>query len=333
MLRVGSRRPIGATVGPRATRDENAGATRHGTIDVTWSEDRLHRWLREELAPRGLAGSVGHDAAVLKAAEGRTVACADQTIAGVHYEPGRSGARVARKAVGRALSDLAATAARPRAVLVAATLPPETEERWIRALLRAARDVAREHRAELVGGDLACAPGPAHVAVTALGVIEARGRPPGRDRARAGQIVVATGAFGGSRLGRHERPRPRIAEGRALWRAGATAMMDVSDGLARDLARIARASGVRIELIDVPVHRDAERAARASGRTAREHALSDGEDYELVATLPRSGLDALPRARDYAVVGHVATGRGLWIARPDGRLARWDGSGGWVHGR
>lgn len=298
---------------------------------MPWSEDRLHRWLASELAPTGLAGSVGHDAAVLRARPGRTVVCTDQTIAGVHYEEGRSGAVVARKAVGRALSDLAATAATPRAVLVALTCPRATTERWIRALLRGARAVAREHRAELVGGDLACAPGPAHVAVTALGALASRGRPPGRDRARSGQVVVATGAFGGSRLGRHERPRPRIAEGRKLWRAGATALMDVSDGLALDLGRLARASGVRIDLLDVPVHRDAERAARSSGRSAREHALSDGEDYELVATLPRAALERLPGSA-CTVIGRVSSGQGLWIRAEDGELVRWSGSGGWLHG-
>ena len=299
---------------------------------MTWSEDRLHRWLAKELAPSGLAGSVGHDAAVLPARKGRIVTCVDQTIAGVHYDAGRPATRVARKAVGRSLSDLAATAAKPRAILVAGTFSSEVEERWIRALLRTARLVAREHGAELVGGDLALANGPANLTVTAIGELDRTGRPPGRDRARAGQVVVATGAFGGSRLGRHETPVPRIELGRRFWHAGATAMMDVSDGLALDLGRIARASSVCIEVIDVPVHPDAERAARASGRSPQEHALTDGEDYELVATLPRAALDKLKRDRCWTVIGRVVAGSGLRVAQKDGRLVKWKGRGGWLHG-
>src|SRR5262249_59963842 len=94
--------------------------------------------------------------------------------------------------------------------------------------------------------------------------------------------------FGGSALGRHLAIEPRFHAGRWLASLGATAMMDVSDGLARDLARIAELSRVRIELGFVPIHDDARRAARRDGRRALDHALDDGEDHELVATLPRS---------------------------------------------
>lgn len=307
---------------------------------MAWSEDSIHRWLARAGRPRGTVGSAMHDAAVLARARGRTVACLDQTVEGVHFEPGAPPRRVGAKAARRALSDLAATAARPRALLLGLAAPPETEESWIRAVIGGLRAAAREVGAELVGGDLCASPGPRSLAVTALGELPGTARPPGRGRARAGQAVLVTGPLGGSLLGRHLGFRPRLEEGRWLHGQGATAMMDVSDGLAWDLHRLARAAGVRIVLECVPVHAAARRAARASGRTALDHALHDGEDHELIATVDRGRLASLlagaPRhCPGLAVLGRVEAGSGLVLAAGlSGPVAQpWDPArGGWRHG-
>ena len=279
-------------------------------------------------ARRDVRGSRGQDAAVLPKTRGLPVLCADQTIEGVHFEPGADPRKVGRKAAARALSDLAATAARPRAILVALSAPVSRSSKWIEAVLAGARSMARECGAELVGGDLACARGPAAISVAAFGELESRSAPPGRDRARPGQLLVLTGPVGGSRAGRHLAIRPRIAEGRALHAAGATAMMDTTDGLAWDLFRLARASGVRLdlELAAVPVHRDAR---------SLEEALRDGEDHELVATIaPRSIARAKRRIPGLRIVGRVRAGSGLWLVDGAGRARRWKRSeGGYEHGR
>jgi thiamine-monophosphate kinase len=148
-----------------------------------------------------------------------------------------------------------------------------------------------------------------------------------------------TGPVGGSRLGRHLEPRPRFDEAHFLARGGARALMDVSDGLALDLARLADASRVRIELTRVPVHADARRAARASGRSPRAHALGDGEDHELLATLaPQAWAHLEGRARGLfpalSVIGRVAPGSGLFLGRraDSDPLEPWDRGGGWIHG-
>ena len=304
---------------------------------MAWDEDRIHRWLLRRPVQRGLAGSAGHDAAVLVARPGRPVVCVDQTVEGVHFAPGTPAAKVGAKAAGRALSDLAATAARPTALVLALAAPPDAEEAWLKRALAAVGERGARFGAELVGGDLAAAPGPIHLSVTALGVLEGRRRPPGRDRATPGQDVLITGPVGGSRARRHLAIEPRVAEGRWLWERGATALMDVSDGLAWDLHRLARASGVRIDLEFVPVHPDAERAARASGKGARWHALHDGEDYELIATLaPGRAERALAAARRVCPglvrIGRVRRGSGLHV-QADGAFARWTWEGGWRHGR
>ncbi|MHC4377421.1 MAG: thiamine-phosphate kinase, partial [Planctomycetota bacterium] len=251
-----------------------------------WSEERVLAWLSRRPQPECLAGSWHHDAAVLRARAGRPVTCTDQAIEGVHAELEVAPRKLGAKAVARTLSDLAATAATPVAVSLGLRAPREREERWLKGVITGAAQEAERHGAALVAGDLSAAPGPAGLTVTAHGLLPGRRTPPGRDRARPGQALILTGPVGGSRLGRHLRIEPRLAAGRQLWLAGATGLMDVSDGLALDLHRLARASDVAFELHDVPIHRDARRAARASGRTPLEHALGDGEDHELLACLP-----------------------------------------------
>jgi len=305
---------------------------------MAWSEDRLHRWLAQRPKPKQLAGSVGHDAAILRTRSGADVLCTDQTIAGVHFAADAPPAAVGHKAVARCLSDLAACAAEPEAVLLALAAPGATSEHWIKAAISALDKTAQRFGAALVGGDLACATGPAQLAVTALGRLAPGSRRVGRDKARPGQYVVLTGPVGGSGCGRHLRIVPRLQEGRWLVEHGATAMMDVSDGLAWDLFRLARASKLRIDVEHVPLHRDARRAARASGKSARWHALHDGEDHELIATVSARGLRALraTAARacpQFAVIGRVRSGAGLYL-QDDGALERWNpqAGAGWRHG-
>jgi len=301
---------------------------------MSWSEDNLHRWLAEQPWPVGLAGARGHDAAVLQPLVGRPVVCADQCVEGVHFRPDADRGAAGAKAVLRTLSDLAATAATPTSVTLAVRAPESWSEVDLQRVILGARRAAVAHGAELVAGDLSMAPGPAGLTVTALGVLEGDGTPVARDRAVPGQDVVVTGPLGGSLAsGRHLEPVPRLAEGRALVRAGATAMMDVSDGLALDLFRMARSSGVAIELeaSAVPVHPDALGAAGGDARAALSHALHDGEDHELLACLPDGSPGASPGAT-WTRIGTVLEGAGLWIAAPSGR-SQWEpGDGGWIHG-
>jgi thiamine-monophosphate kinase len=305
-----------------------------------WTEEPLLRWIASRPRPALLVGSRGHDAAILRVPGTRLALCTDQTIEGVHVVPGTAARIIGRKAAARALSDLAASAAYPLALTLALAAPKATRPARLRALIEAVDQEAHEHGAALVGGDLAALAGPLTLSVTALGVVPGRRRPPGRDRARPGELVLLTGPVGGSALGRSLAIRPRFAEGRFLHAHGAGVLMDVSDGLALDLSRIARLSRVCIELLRVPVHPDARRLAGSSGRTALEHALSDGEDHELLATLaPRAWERIRGRAGrlfpDLVVIGRVRRGRGLLVPRSEGEgsgLVHWSGKGGWIHG-
>ena len=279
-----------------------------------WSEDALHRWLSEQPWPATLVGSRGHDAAVLGESRGRSVLCSDQCIENVHFLAAAGGRAVGRKAVLRTLSDLAATAAQPVAVTLTLqaprSFPGVDAEAWIQAALTGANDAAVEHGAELVAGDLAISAGPIALSVTALGQVSAAAVPVGRDRASAGQVILLSGPVGGSLpSGRHLEPCPRIDAGAWAAAAGATAMMDVSDGLAWDLYRMARASKLSAQLVteDVGLHPDALVASKASGRTPLDHGLHDGEDHELIASMDASAWERF-RSTDEGAAWH-AVGR------------------------
>ncbi|MFT5285066.1 MAG: thiamine-monophosphate kinase [Planctomycetota bacterium] len=297
----------------------------------------MHAWLALRAKPKSLAGSVGHDAAVLKPRSGRSVVCLDQTIEGVHFDAAATPKNIANKAVGRALSDLAATAAWPRQILLGLSAPSSKTERWMRAVLSAAANRASDFGAELVAGDLSASPGPVHLSVTAIGELDNSLRPPGRDRARSGQLLLLTGPTGGSLRGRHLNIEPRIAMGHWLHSKGATAMMDVSDGLALDLTRIGKQSKVGIELHQVLIHKDAIWCARRDKRSAWHHAMTDGEDHELIVTIgvqawERIKTETKRRFPTISVVGKVVKRTGLRVKDEQGQLREWKGSGGWVHG-
>ncbi len=305
---------------------------------MTWSEDSLHQWLDARQKPSPMVGSLGHDGAVLRESKGRTVLCTDACIEGVHFLPSAKAGDVGYKAVARCLSDLAACGATPRALLLALRAPVTAKESQLRALITGVLNAGDACNAPLVGGDTSCAPGPIALTITALGTLAGRRRPVGRDRAKPGQVVLLTGPVGGSLLGRHLKIVPRLDEGKFLFDAGATVLMDVSDGLAIDMGRIARASGVSVHLEHVPIHPDAKRQAKRSGKSAIEHALLDGEDHELIVCIGRKEWRAcqtrvqrrFPRLQ---VVGRIGKETGLLLDLPESvSLPANAATLGWIHG-
>ena len=305
---------------------------------MPWSEDRIHRWLATRTAPKVLVGSKGHDAAVLAQGQGHPVMCTDACAEGVHYEAACSARKVGAKAAARALSDLAATAARPHALSLGLCAPRATSEARLRALIDGVDRAGRAFGAALVAGDLSLVPGPERLTVTALGFFTEKLPAPGRDRARAGDVLFLTGPVGGSLLGRHLKIQPRLDEGSLLFAQGARAMLDVSDGLALDLSRLARASGVRARLQHVPIHKDAKRAARRDERSALDHALHDGEDHELIIAVPPRRAaslqaDTSKQIPALARIGVLEPGKGLLLDLDTAPAVLWNPrQGGFLHG-
>ena len=258
--------------------------------------------LLAELERRGLITGVEHDAAVIDA---DLVVTQDALVEGVHFrfdwiEPRELGFRAA--AVN--LSDLAASGATPEALLVTFAAPGGTAFEDVIALY----DGIAEAGVPVVGGDTTAAP-LVVVSVTALG---RSARVPGRAGAQPGDLLVVTGPLGAAgaafRAETYTRPPLRIDEGRRLAES-AHALMDISDGLAVDVAHIARRSGVRCAI-------DLERVPLAAGASIQD--LDFGEDFELLA--------ATPDPQDFAVIGQVEAGEGVEL-RLNGaphELAGWE---------
>jgi len=257
--------------------------------------------LLAELERRGLAVGIEHDAAVVDG----LVVTQDTLVEGVHFRFDLLGWReLGDRAAGVNLSDLAACGAEPSALLVSLALPAQTELGDVLALYEG----LNERGVPVRGGDTSRAERVA-VSVTALGRAE---RVPGRAGARPGDLVVVSGPLGAAgaafRRGRLAPVPDRLAVGRRLAQA-ATAMLDLSDGLAPDAGHIAERSGVRLAL-------ELERVPLAEGAELAD--LGFGEDYELLATT-RDPLD-------YTVIGRVEAGDGVeltWRGEPYA-LSGWD---------
>jgi thiamine-monophosphate kinase len=244
------------------------------------------------------------------------VVTTDVVVDGVHFVLRECGPEAAgRKALLVNLSDLAAAGAVPLGFEVGVVLPRGTPREAFDRLVDGMASAATRWSCPCAGGDVNVADAPLTIAVTAFG----RPGPMGvvtRAGARAGDVLSVTGPLGGSLAGRHLDFVPRVREALALARRGVPhAMMDLSDGLSRDLPRLARRSGVGAEVAGdlVPVHADAARAP-PPGRTPLEHALHDGEDFELlVAHAPLA--DATRRALEAEGVVLHEVGRVTEAAR------------------
>lgn len=245
---------------------------------------------------------IGDDAAVVAAPSGRLVFATDAAVAGVHADLSLTGLDdLGWKALTATLSDIGAVGGRPSYAVVDFCVPPGTD---LVLLATGVAEAAVEWRCPVVGGDVTTA-SQVVVGAAATGVLEGEGSPVLRSGASPGDRLVVTGPLGASAAGlrllragarepaaaiaAHRRPRARLAEGVVARRAGATAMMDVSDGLGIDLHRLAEASGVGVSLDTVPV---------ADGAT-EEEALGGGEDFELVIATP----DPVHLAEAFAAAG------------------------------
>ncbi len=257
----------------------------------------LIEWMRRNTAGLPNAAGlikhgIGDDCAVLSGSlPGELLVTTDMLMDGRHFRTSEHAAEeIARKALLVSVSDIAAMAGRPIAVVVAVALPrhPHGQDdpaRLGRALHWGLEQAARDYDVHLIGGDTNAWDGLLVICTTVLGLATGAG-PVMRSGARVGDALFVTGPLGGSLLGRHLKPRPRVALAQALHeRVGLRAMIDISDGLAGDLEHILAESGglgATLEASAIPVHGDAVSLAARDGGTPLDHALSDGEDFELL---------------------------------------------------
>jgi thiamine-monophosphate kinase len=253
-------------------------ANRRASV-AAWGEEKLiaaiRRWLGDVCPPPPFG--IGDDCAVLPPSSRPQLITVDPVIYGRHFDDTVAPRAVGEKLPKRNLSDIAAMGGRANAAVIALSLDARVKQEWLEEFYRGLASCAHRYRVAIVGGDIAQASGVLAANLTLLG--SARGlRVLTRIGARAGDWIYVTGVLGGSvRSGHHFRFTPRLAEGAWLARQGGVhAMMDVSDGLAKDIhALTPRGAAPAL---------DPERLPRRDGATVRA-ALTDGEDYELVFAL------------------------------------------------
>lgn len=301
--------------------------------------------IERSLAVRGgrVAIGVGDDAAVVRAT-GVAVTSVDLVAEGIHFRwSTHSPEDVGHKALGSALSDIAAMGARAGEAYVGMALPRGFDPVRTAGIVAGMEALAERTGTTIAGGDVVEA-GALTLSVTVTGWADDLESLACRHGARPGHLVGVTGRLGASGAGlllldgtqadlpeevtkalvhRHRRPAPRLETGRRLVQAGVSAMIDVSDGVATDAAHLAARSRARLELdlAALPLARGVEEVAAAAGRDALELAATAGEDYELLFTAPPENRERVREALgegDLTWLGRVARGSGVLLRRPDG---------------
>jgi thiamine-monophosphate kinase len=328
-----------------------------------FTEDELVQAVRKVLSGEspGVLVSIGDDAAVVEPGNHQLVLTSDMLVEGVHFDLDNVSAHdLGHKSITVNVSDVAAMGGSPRYGLVSLALPPAVEMPWVVELFGGIREATDEYGMAVVGGDVSRSDRFV-VSVSVVGTV-GLGKAITRSGARLGDTIVVTGALGAASGGLHLanepphavrgalgsdwgrelvqaylRPVARVGEGETLAQSGATAMIDISDGLTLDLSRLCRESdvGATLRLADVPVSPALKELGRALGVDPLERALHGGEDYELVACLPPDALGAAQdRLRDrfgtpLTAIGAI-TGEGL-VATDSNGVERPLELGGWDH--
>ncbi len=289
--------------------------------------DRI-RAIQAELG-NAIAG-VGDDCAIVPAGEGTLVISTDAVVAGHHFrEAWITPEEVGWRGTAAACSDLAAAGAAPVGVVSALTIPEGSPDDLAVAVMRGAGAMVRAVGTIILGGNLSGGP----VLSLTTTVLGRTAHPMSRSGARPGDDLYVTGVLGGARAalyawrdgrepsaaarGAFAHPQPRLGAGRWLAAHGATAMLDISDGLGGDAPHLAAASGVAIaiELERLPIHPAVHAEAARAGVSAAAFAAAGGEDYELLVTLPSdfASADELEPASGVILtrIGRVGAGQGV----------------------
>jgi len=307
---------------------------------------RVGRLLEREAGPAGRSDAkidrpvvgFGDDMCSLDSHDPGLLWTVDMLMDGVDFDSTKHDwEAIGRKAMAVNLSDCAAMAARPLAALCAVSLSNSLSMDDALALLRGAHEFGSRFGCPIVGGDTNSWDAPTAISITVAARCADGLTPVTRDGARVGDRIWLTGQVGGSILGRHMNVEPRIKLAERIARdLGPHAMIDISDGLVLDLWRVCGASGRGAVLeeaaLEAAVHPDARRLSATDGVAPREHALYDGEDFELIAVLPADAADAACCRLGLLPLGRIVDEAGLFVEDLAGeRLAL--ALRGWEHFR
>ncbi len=290
------------------------------------------QWIRERQKKRkDVILGIGDDCAALNVSSDRMcLITTDMLVDGTHFDLKKCSLRDAgRKAIACSISDVAAMGCQATVAVVSVCFPNHTTERFAKELYKGIWDIADKYNIEIVGGDIISGHCPLCINVTMLGRDDGL-KPVLRSGAKVGDMILVTGTLGGSLLGKHLRFEPRLKEGLVLNKNFTIhAMIDISDGLTADLNHILEESRVGAILYEdlIPVSEAAVKMAEKSDNTPLYHALSDGEDYELLFTLSKGQAKkaVVSHLFDKGMInciGEITRGRGIQMKFSDDKTRR-----------
>lgn len=294
------------------------------------SEDNLVAWIRERYGVADLPIGIGDDMAMLPV--GERLITSDMLMDGVDFDSRvHSSQQIGRKALAVSLSDCAAMAVRPRWVMVSVALPNAWSMEQAQRLYEGMDPLLEKYDCKIIGGDTNSWNQQLVIDVSVIAEPWEGIRPVRRDGMKPGDSIFVSGFLGGSLSGRHLEFEPRIAEARAMASMlgdNLHAMIDLSDGLSIDAARMAASSGCGIEFDEAGLARvisdAAEEAFALDGKSPLDHALNDGEDFELLMAC------ALSSSASAFGIGVAVAGEGIWLQGRDGSRRAIEPKG-WQH--
>jgi thiamine-monophosphate kinase len=290
------------------------------------------KWIRSRQKRRSdVVLGIGDDCAIVDVSSDRLcLITTDMLVDGTHFNLRRCTMKeVGRKAIACSISDVAAMGCEAVVAVISVCFPNHTTEKFARELYKGIWSIANRYNIEIVGGDTISGSCPLCISVTMLGRDNGK-KPVRRSGAKAGDMILVTGTLGGSILRKHLHFEPRLKEGLALNRNfKINAMIDISDGLTADLNHILEESSVGAVLYEdkIPVSDDAVKLSKKTGKTPLYHALTDGEDFELLMTLSKAQAKKVLESRLFSdtlinCIGEITTGRGIRMRRRNGSVYR-----------
>ena len=289
------------------------------------------KWIRSnQKEDKNIVIGIGDDCASIKInGNKQCLVTTDMLVEGTHFDlkkntPGEIG----KKSIACSISDIAAMGCSAKYAVVSICFPQETRTKFARELLLGMKREADAYSIKIIGGDVVSGKKMLAVNVTMYG--ENKGlNPVTRSGAKADDVIMVTGALGGSILKKHFTFKPRLKEGQLLNKKfNINSMIDISDGLVADLNHILEESGVGAVLYEdeVPVSADAKKLSRKTGFSALHHALHDGEDYELLFTLSGKESKKLLASSSFPVrlskIGHIKRSNGISMQGSNGKLKK-----------
>ena len=288
----------------------------------------LIKWIKENTkSGKPVLVGVGDDSAVIDISKNKSLIISTDTLLdGTHFRQNDCTPKlIGQKAIASSISDIGAMGCKPNYALVSISFPEETDESYCKEIFRGVISTSHKYGMQIIGGDVVSGNCPLNINITVIGT-SISGKTVKRSGAKVNDVIIVTGDLGGSILGKHLMFEPRVFEGVKLnERFNVNSMIDISDGLLIDLFHILEESnlGAVIDEQTIPISSDAYKLSRKTKKSPLCHALTDGEDYELLFTVNETTAYKILNTSELSVnltrIGRIRKEKGLYIKDLNGK--------------